>query len=398
MVNDFFQHTVDNIIERIFCENIDPKYENIKLAFLRQVVFSRHPLEGEGVGFSRLLAEEFKFDFDGAFEYHLLKWVAFLNYSDEITNSPEVQYDSCPDFNSIKLYNFLQEASLDTVISKLADNFALFTELLYFQKFFNNTTIKVDYMITLLLKKICIFALVWVEKDVFDKISPMSKNLAEVVVNAKLYSIILSLPITTHRKMFGFFELLGNKKVETRYEKIIPECSVYKSLHDLMYTNLVVSMYEYENGTMSNMRSMKRKDIQGNFTLNELGDCMYNENACAFKDTSIYERLDDKTSLLSDKELFKDASNWFKDLSKQQKGDLLQFLTLNRGGQQKKIIMHRENTWFVNGGEKTNRMDEWAIWRRYVTSLTAQYLETIEQNGVKVEVIIFYLYIYFYIL
>ena len=393
--DEFFHHSTNNIIEQIFNESIDVKYSNIKLAYLRQVVFSRHQILGEGVELSKVLADEFKFDFDSVFEYYLLKWVAYLNYLDEITNTPEIQYDTCPDFNSIKFYNFLQESSIENVISKLSDNFALFTELLYFQRFFKNTTIKVDYMITLLMKKICIFALVWVEKDVFNKISPMSKNLAEIVINAKLYAIILSLPITTHRKMFGFFALLGNKKVETAYEIIIPECSIYKSIHDLFYTNLIVSMYEYDNGTKSDMRKMKRKNIRGNFTLNELGDCMYDENACAFKDTSIYERLDDKSILLTEKELFADASSWFRDLTKQQKIDLLPFLSLNRGGQQQKTIVHREDTWFVNGGEQSNKMDEWAIWKRYITLLTVQYLETIEQNDMDVEVIIFYLYFYF---
>ena len=396
--NAFVQHTIDNITEPIFCEKIDPKYENIKLAFLRQVVFSRHPIAGEGVGFSGVLAEDFKFDFENVFEYHLLKWVAFLNFVDEITQCPEVGYASAPDFNSIKFYHFLQEIPIDSIISKFADNVALFTELIYFQQFFDSSSVKLDYMIKLLMKKICVFALVWVEKDVFDKISPLSKKLAEIVVNAKLYSIVLSLPVTTHRKMFGFFELLSNKKVETRYEKLIVGSSSYKSLHDFMYTNLLVSMYEYQNATMANMRVMTRKDVTSNFTLSELGDCMYNENASVFKDTNIYEILDDKRSLLSDVELYKDASNWFKDLTKQQKSDLLPFLTINRGGQKKKIMMRRENTWFVNGGEENTRMDEWAIWRRYITLLTQEYLESIEQNGVEVQVIIFYLYFIFYIL
>ena len=45
----------------------------------------------------------------------------------------------------------------------------------------------------------------------------------------------------------------------------------------------------------------------------------------------------------------------------------------------------------LSTGEKNDRQDEWAIWRRYVTCLTVEYLETLEQNDVEVEVIIVYL-------
>ena len=401
--NAFVKHIIDNITEPIFSEKIEAKYENIKLAFLRQMVSSRHAIVGEGVGFSVALADDFKFDFASVFEHHLLKWVAYLNFVDEITQCPEVDYASKPDFNSIKLYHFLQELSIDCVISKLSDNLALFTELIYFQEFFNGSSFqKLPYMIILLVRKICVFALVWVEKVVFDKVSPLSKKLAEIVVNAKIYSMVLSLVVTTTRKMFGFFDLLANKKVETRYEKLIVLSSAYKSLHDFMYTNLIVSMYEYENATsdkLGGMRAMTLKDVTQNFTLNEMRDSMYDENASVFKDTTIYERLDDKTKqLLTEKELYSDASNWFKDLTKQQKSDVLPYLMINKGGRSTKAMLRREDAWFVNGGEETTRMDEWSIWRRYVTLLTVQYLETIEQNGVEVEVIILYLYFIFYIL
>ena len=79
------------------------------------------------------------------------------------------------------------------------------------------------------------------------------------------------------------------------------------------------------------------------------------------------------------------------------KRDLLPYLTVNvnRGGQDSTRTIRRDNAWFVNGGVLNNRMDEWAIWRRYVTLLTVQYLETIEQNGVIFEVINIYLYIFF---
>ena len=365
--NAFVQNIIDNITEAVFSETIDIKYENIKLAFLRQVVYSRHMIAGEGVGFSEALADDFKFDFENVFEYHLLKWVAYINFVDEISQCPEVDYASEPDFNSIKFYHFLQETPIDCIISKLMDNFALFTELVYFRHFFENSSKKMSYMIKLLFKKLCVFALLWVEKDVCDKVSPISKKLAEIIVNAKLYSIVLSLPITTNRKMFGFFELLSNKKVETRYEKIIVSSSTYQSLHDFLYTNLLVSMYEYENASSADMRVMSRKEVTSNFTLTEISDGMYNEHASVFQDTTIYERLSDKANLLTDEELYNDASNWFKDLTKQQKNDLLPYLRINRGGQSRKEMLRRDNTWFVNGGENTTRMDEWAIWRRYIT-------------------------------
>ena len=60
--NDFVQQ-MNSINEHIFSETIDPKYENIKLAFLRQMVCSKNILSGEGVCLSVELAMEFKFDF-----------------------------------------------------------------------------------------------------------------------------------------------------------------------------------------------------------------------------------------------------------------------------------------------------------------------------------------------
>ena len=60
-----------------------------------------------------------------------------------------------------------------------------------------------------------------------------------------------------------------------------------------------------------------------------------------------------------------------------------------RGGKDVVVMVRRDNSWFVNGGERTERVDEWAIWRRYTTSLTVNYLESIEKNGVKVEVTLF---------
>ena len=388
----FVKHAIETISEPIFSETIDSKYENIKLAFLRQMVCSRHVIAGLGVGFSEALADDFKFEFASVFEQHLLKWVARINFDDEISQSPEVDYDSRPDFNSLKFYNYLHELSVDCVLSKLTDNLALFTELIYIQHFSDSSYYgKLPYMLKLLFKKICVFGLVWVEKEVVVKTSQMSKKLAEIIVNAKLYSMILSLPITTQRKLFGFFDSLANKKVETRYEKLVVASSTYQSLHDFTYTNLLISMYEYENASCENMRAMCRKDVTSNFTLAEIGESMYNENASVFRDTTVYERLSDKSNLLTDSELYNDASCWFKDLTKLQKKDLLPYLNVNKGGQLITTILRREDTWFVNGGLENTRQDEWAIWQRYVTRLTVEYLESLEQNGVTVEVIIFYI-------
>ena len=58
------------------------------------------------------------------------------------------------------------------------------------------------------------------------------------------------------------------------------------------------------------------------------------------------------------------------------------------------VMLHRDNSWFINGGEKTDRRDEWAIWRKYVTSLTVEYLESLGQNNMKVEVLI-YIFVHF---
>ena len=99
---------------------------------------------------------------------------------------------------------------------------------------------------------------------------------------------------------------------------------------------------------------------------------------------------------MSSEELHFNASKWFSYLTKDQKYDLLPCITINKGGRDVTIMFRRDNAWFVNGGEKNERQDEWAIWRRYVTKLTVEYLESIEQNGVKVKVHIFsYLYLLF---
>ena len=59
------------------------------------------------------------------------------------------------------------------------------------------------------------------EKEKAAKNSVISKKLAEVVVCVKLYAIALSLPVTTNRKMSGYFGLISARVEETRYEKIV---------------------------------------------------------------------------------------------------------------------------------------------------------------------------------
>ena len=61
--SDDFVNQMNSINERIFSETIDSKYENIKLAFLRQMVCSRNTLTGEGVGLNVELDVDFKFEF-----------------------------------------------------------------------------------------------------------------------------------------------------------------------------------------------------------------------------------------------------------------------------------------------------------------------------------------------
>ena len=82
--SDDFVHQSKSINELIFSETIDAKYENIKLAFLRQMVCSKNILCGEGVDLSEELSCEFKFDFEVVYEYHLLKWVSQINFVDEL--------------------------------------------------------------------------------------------------------------------------------------------------------------------------------------------------------------------------------------------------------------------------------------------------------------------------
>ena len=61
--------------------------------------------------------------------------------------------------------------------------------------------------------------------------------------------------------------------------------------------------------------------------LDELKDFMFNESTSVFQDTTIYERLANKSiHLLSEEELFCNASKWFMDLTKAPKKELLPFI------------------------------------------------------------------------
>ena len=144
-------------------------------------------------------------------------------------------------------------------------------------------------MISLLFKKNCVFALVWIEKATAVQISPLTKKLTEVVISVKLYSIILSLPITTSRKMFGYFETSSKKK---RYEKLIVVSPYYIALHDYFYKNILNKMYDYQNAAS---HAMNLKDVTCNFTLWEMSEFMFDEHSSVFKDTTLYERLDNKS-------------------------------------------------------------------------------------------------------
>ena len=134
--------------------------------------------------------------------------------------------------------------------------------------------------------------MVWIEKATAFCNSQLTKKLIEVVVSVKMYAIVLSLPLSTSRKLSRYFQLMNNKRIETRYKKIIVANPYYISLHDYFYKNVMVNMYEYQNATSHNMHL---KDVTCNFTLDdELKDFLFNESASVFQDTTIYERLANK--------------------------------------------------------------------------------------------------------
>ena len=167
-------------------------------------------------------------------------------------------------------------------------------------------------------------------------------------------------------------------------------CKVFVTRH--VRNNKFESMFEYENAT-KDMRVMSVKNIICNFTLKEVEESMFNETASVFEDMSVYERLSDISisisAVMNEDELYSEASNWFKDLTMTQKRDILPYLHVSRGGLETKIIIRMENGFVVNGGVKNESGDEWSTWRRYVTKLVVNYVESLEENDGEVEVIMF---------
>ena len=85
---------------------------------------------------------------------------------------------------------------------------------------------------------------------------------------------------------------------------------------------------------------MHLKNVTSNFTLEELSDFMFDENASVFKDTTIYERIDNKSiKLLTEEEIYCNASKWYTDLTKAQKKELLPSITINKGGHDVTIML-----------------------------------------------------------
>ena len=135
--------------------------------------------------------------------------------------------------------------------------------------------------------------------------------------------------------MFGFFELIPERVEETPYEKIIVHSAYYISLHDIMYKNLIINMYDYETSTI---HILPVKKITKNWTIVELGETLFNENSSVFNDTAIYERLDQNSK---EGELL---------TTKKQQQNLLPYLTLHKGGTHTINLVRRPNGWFVNWG------------------------------------------------
>ena len=365
----------------------DEKFEQIKLASLKQLVGSCGVISDASL--SRDLVIDFKEELDVGFEKQLLKWIGVINFVDEVSVYEHINYSQTPPaFNASKFYNLLHELDLNEVVRRYTINLALFRELLYYRQFFQHVSNRrLRLTASILFKKLAVFALVWIEKEASLKTSPTTKKLASVIASIKMYAITLSLPITTSRKMFGFFDLfecVGG--FESRYEKLIAADPYYMALHDLMYKNAIIQMSEYE---LSAGHNIQLKEYMDSYTVGEIGELIYDKKARVFEDTCIYEKLhsqDNGEALMNEKTLMKDCSSWFIDLTNSQKSDLLPLITLHSGGiDQTNIIRHNE-AWFVNGGEQSESNDEWSIWRKYVVLLTVNYLETIEQNDKTVEV------------
>ena len=129
---DDFVSQSKTIKEEIFSETIDSKYEQIKLAFLREMCSKRAV---PNAIFSEELAEDFKFDFESCYAHRLFKWVAVVNFADKICQTPNVPYSEVrPKFNTTKFYNFLQTLYLSEIMNNFTTIIALFTELIYYQQ------------------------------------------------------------------------------------------------------------------------------------------------------------------------------------------------------------------------------------------------------------------------
>ena len=387
--------------ERILSTSSDVKFERIKVAVLRQLVGSCGEIEG-GV-LSKKLINDFRWELDGLFEQQILKWISFINYEEEVSTFQYINYSQVPPtFNASKFYNFLQSKSLDEVIYRYSNNIALFTELIYYKQFFDKkTSRRITLTASLLYKKLIVFATVWVEKAKENKTSPITKKLAEVVASVKMYSIVLSLPITTARKMFGFFHLFPKKGVETHYEVLVANDTHYTTLHDFMYKNCIIQMHDYENSVS---KSIALKEFVTSYCVKEISDLIYDKDGNVFNDTTVYEKLhsqDHGASLMTEVELFKGASRWFIDLTRAQQKEIIPLLIVHTGGVDEVNTFRHNGDWFVNGGVKDESasVSEWLIWRRYITLLTVKHLESIVEEGENIEVscnsILLFIIVYF---
>ena len=374
---------IKSLNEFIFITDVDEKFEHLKLAVLRQNAGSDLPVEyNGGVHLPESLIQDFKFQYQGVYEYHLFKWLYRINHVDEIEISPSVSFDadSAILFNATKFSNLLLSLTLDEVVERFTENCFVFTELVYYREFFDCTQDKKSgYLCSLFLKKLFVFSTVWVEKEKASKCCNIDKKLSEVVVAVKIYSIVLSLAITTLRKLFGFFKLLSASK-STNYEWVVVNSPYYISMHDFFFKNCMVNIFEYQNCT----KGRNSVHLKQNYTVGELGDQLYDENSSVFKDTTIYEKLDSDDGSIPLKQLLS-SSKWFVDLSKRQQQNLLPLLMLHKDGEYRTSILRHGNQWFVNGG-CVSGVGEWEDWRRYIVQLTVKHLENFEENDVPIDV------------
>ena len=377
---------IRSLNESVFFTDVDNKYKLFKLAVLRQNANSDSPVKYEsGKCLPDSLIDDFKFDFQGIYEYHLYKWLYRINYVDEIVVSPSASFAEVNHvlFNATKFSNLLLSLSLDEVIERFTENFVLFTELVYYREFFGCQNKKSGFLCALFLKKLIVFSYIWVEKEKATKISYIDKKLCEITVAVKLYSIILSLPITTSRKMFSFFKLLSTSS-STKYEAVVVRSPYFISLHDFFYKNCIVNIFDYQNSTNGRNCVHLRKMLE-NYTVGEVGEYIYDKRASVFNDTSVYEKLDSEDGNVTVEELLKN-SKWFVDLTSQQQQDLLPLISLHKDGEYRTPFLRHENQWFVNGGCDTGGEGEWEEWRRYVIQLKVKHLENYEENDVPIEV------------